>query len=151
MAQRRLRRLSEKEKTIRLTGWSEQEYQKAYAKVKRAVLKGKKAGIYTANLSPAKALRLSVQYPDTEGGIRESLEAVSKAKDPMSYEARRIKEKTKELAEYLPSLKKLYDLHDKGELTDTEFVEAHRSFMSGYDAYRKNKNLSPLEFYDYLV
>lgn len=151
MARGTSRRLSEKEKTIKLTGWTEKEYQKAYSKVKRAVTKGKKAGIYTASLSPAKALRLSAQYPDTAGGIRESLENVGKAKDPMAYEAQRRKEKTRELAECLPSLKKLYELHDRGELTDTEFVEAHRAFMHGYDAYRTNKNLNPLAFYDYLI
>lgn len=135
---------------MRLTGWTEKEYNSAYSRAKRAVAKGKKAGIYTSNLSPARALRLAVQYPDTVGGIRESLEEVAKAKDPVAYDAERRIEKTKELEVVLPRLHDLVEMYRDGTLTAIEFVEAHKAFMAGYDAYRANKKLNPLEYYNYL-
>lgn len=135
---------------MRLTGWTEKEYSRAYSRAKRTVAKGKKAGIYTPNLSPARALRLSVQYPDTVGGIRESLEEVAKAKDPAAYDAERRIEKTKELEVVLPRLHDLVKMYRDGSLTAIEFVEAHKAFMEGYDAYRANKKLNPLEYYNYL-
>lgn len=144
------KKISEKAKTMSLTGWSEKEYNKVYSKVKKTVAKGKAAGIYTPNLSPARALRLSVQYPDTPGGIRESLEEVSKAKDPVAYDAERRIEKTKELETVLPRLHDLVQMYRDGTLTAIEFVEAHKAFMDGYDAYRANKKLNPLEYYNYL-
>lgn len=135
---------------MRLTGWTEKEYSRAYSRAKRTVAKGKKAGIYTPNLSPARALRLSVQYPDTVGGIRESLEEVAKAKDPAAYDAERRIEKTKELEVVLPRLHDLVKMYRDGSLTAIEFVEAHKALMEGYDAYRANKKLNPLEYYNYL-
>lgn len=135
---------------MRLTGWTEKEYSRAYSRAKRTVAKGKKAGIYTPNLSPARALRLAVQYPDTVGGIRESLEEVAKAKDPAAYDAERRIEKTKELEVVLPRLHDLVKMYRDGSLTAIEFVEAHKAFMEGYDAYRANKKLNPLEYYNYL-
>lgn len=143
-------RISEKAKTMRLTGWTEKEYNKAYAQTKKTVTKGKKAGIYTPSLSPARALRLSVQYPETKGGIRESLEEVAKAKDPVAYDAERRIEQTKELEAVLPRLRDLVKMYRDGSLTAREFIEAHKAFMDGYDAYRANKNLHPLEYYNYL-
>lgn len=144
------KRISEKEKTMRLTGWSEKEYNRAYSKAKKAVAKGKSAGIYTPNLSPARALRLAVQYPDTIGGIRESMEEVYRSKDPVSYDAERRIEKTKELEVVLPRLHDLVQMYRDGTLTAIEFVEAHKAFMDGYDAYRAIKKLNPLEYYNYL-
>lgn len=135
---------------MRLTGWTEKEYNRAYSRAKRTVAKGKKAGIYTPDLSPARALRLSVQYPDTVGGIRESLEEVAKAKDPAAYDAERRIEKTKELEVVLPRLHDLVKMYRDGSLTAIEFVEAHKALMEGYDAYRANKKLNPLEYYNYL-
>lgn len=145
------KRLSEKEKTMRLTGWTEKEYNAVYAKTKRTVAKGKKAGIYTPNLSAAKALRLSVQYPDTPGGIRESLENVATAKDPAAYAAEQRIEKTKELEVVMPRLHTLVEMYRDGTLTAIEFVEAHKAFMESYDFWRTAKKPNPLEYYNYMV
>lgn len=144
------KRLSEKEKTLRLTGWTEKEYNTFYTKTKRTVAKGKQAGIYTPNLSPAKALRLSVQYPDTPGGIRESLENVASAKDPVAYDAERRIEKTKELEIVLPRLHDLVQMYRDGTLTAIEFIEAHKAFMDSYDFWKRTTKPNPLEFYNYM-
>lgn len=147
---KKIKKLSEKAKTLKLTGWSEKEYQSAYKKAQRIVSKGKNAGVFTPNLSPAKALRLSLQYPDTRGGIREKMEGVASAKDPIEWDAEQRIARTSELAKVLPRLQELIDLYRDGTLTATDFVEAHRAFMSGYDVYRKKKDLSPLDYYSYM-
>lgn len=147
---KKIKTLSEKAKTMKLTGWSENEYQTAYKKASRTVSKGKKAGIFTADLSTAKALRLSIQYPDTPGGIREKMEGVASAKDPIAWDAEQRIAQTSELTKVLPRLQELNDLYCDGTLTAAEFVEAHRAFMAGYDAYRKKKDISPLDYYNYM-